>query len=164
MLQVGHSVPPFALPDADMETFDLASLRGRQHVVIFFYPKDDTPYCTLEASDFSDHEDEFSRLGCVVIGVSRDDCLSHADFRDKHGLSVRLLADVEGEVCRKFGVCQYREKDGVKKLCVVRSTFVIDKHGVVRHTFYDVNPRGHAAEVYQLVKEMANSCKSRKTP
>jgi peroxiredoxin Q/BCP len=164
MLQAGQAAPSFALPDADMETFDFASLRGDRHAVIFFYPKDDTPYCTLEATDFSDHEDEFDRLGCAVIGVSRDDCLSHAEFRDKHGLSVRLLADVDGDVCRKFGVTQYREKDGVKKLCLVRSTFVIDKHGVVRHALYDVNPKGHAAEVFQLVKEMHNSCKSRKTP
>ena len=164
MLQAGQSAPPFVLPDADMEAFDFASLRGHSHAVLFFYPKDDTPYCTLEATDFSDHEDEFARLGCVVIGVSRDDCLSHAEFRDKHGLSVRLLADVEGDVCRKFGVCQYREKDGIKKLCLVRSTFVIDKEGVVRHALYDVSPRGHAAEVFQLVKELSNSCKSRKTP
>ena len=164
MLQPGQPAPPFALPDADMEAFDFASLRGRQHAVLFFYPKDDTPFCTLEASDFSDHEDDFSRLGCVVIGVSRDDCLNHAEFRDKHGLSVRLLADVDGEVCQKFGVCQYREKDGVKKLCLVRSTFVIDMHGIVRHALYDVSPRGHAAEVYQLVKELSSSWKSRKTP
>lgn len=164
MLSIGKPAPDFALPDADMETFDFGSLRGHQHAVLFFYPKDGTPFCTIEASDFSDHEEEFSRLGCVVLGVSRDDCLNHAEFRDKHGLSVRLLADVEGEVCRKYGVCQYREKEGVKKLCIVRSTFVIDRQGIVRHALYDVNPKGHAAEVYQLVKELAKSCKSPRTP
>ncbi len=164
MLKVGQVAPHFSLPDADMETFDFASLIGRQHAVLFFYPRDGTPFCTLEASDFSDHEDEFLRLGCVILGVSRDDCLNHADFRDRHGLSVRLLSDVEGEVSRQYGVCQYREKDGVKKLCVVRSTFIIDKNGIVRHALYDVPAKGHAAEVFQLVKQLAKSCKSPKTP
>ncbi len=163
MLQVGQPAPAFALPDADMETFDLGALNGKKHAVIFFYPKDGTPLCTVEACDFSDHEEEFGRLGCVLIGISRDDCLTHAEFRDNNGLSVRLLADVDGEVSRKYGVLQYREKDGAKKLCVVRSTFVVDREGRVRHALYDVNPRGHAAEVFQLVKELANSCKSQKT-
>ena len=133
MLLAGQSAPAFTLPDADMETFALKSLHGKQHAVLFFYPRDDTPFCTLEAIDFSDHEDEFARHGCAIFGVSRDDCLRHAEFRDKHGLSVRLLADMGGEVSRKYGVCQMREKDGVKKLCIVRSTFVIDSKGVVRH-------------------------------
>jgi peroxiredoxin Q/BCP len=159
MLHVGQTAPGFILPDADMESFDFNSLRGRSHAVLFFYPRDGTPFCTLEASDFSDHENDFTRLGCVVIGISRDDCLNHAEFRDKHGLSVRLLADVEGEVCRKYGVSQFRDKDGAKKLCDIRSTFVIDKDGVVRHAFYDVNPRGHVADIFKLVKELARSCR-----
>jgi thioredoxin-dependent peroxiredoxin len=155
MLQAGQPAPQFSLPDADMETFDLASLHGKQHAVLFFYPKDGTPYCTLEAIDFSDHESEFNRLGCAVIGISRDDCLAHADFRDKHGLSIRLLSDVESEVCRKYGVMHFREHDGHKKLCLIRSTFIIDKHGITQHAFYDVTPKGHAAEVFQLVKQLA---------
>jgi peroxiredoxin Q/BCP len=159
MLLAGQSAPAFSLPDADMETFALKSLRGKQHAVLFFYPRDDTPFCTLEAIDFSDHEEEFTRHGCAILGVSRDDCLRHAEFRDKHGLSVRLLADMEGEVSRKYGVCQMREKDGVRKLCIVRSTFVIDSQGVVRHALYDIKPRGHVAEVLQLVKQMEQPCK-----
>lgn len=159
MLQAGQSAPEFSLPDADMETFALKSLRGKQHAVLFFYPRDDSPYCTLEAIDFSDREDEFTRMGCTILGVSRDDCLSHAEFRDKHGLSVRLLADMEGEVSRKYGVSQMREKEGARKLCIVPSTFVIDSHGVVRHALYDIKPRGHVAEVLQLVKQLETPCK-----
>ncbi|OIR02548.1 putative peroxiredoxin bcp [mine drainage metagenome] len=159
MLLAGQSAPAFSLPDADMETFALRSLRGKQHAVLFFYPRDDTPFCTLEAIDFSDHEEEFTRVGCTVLGVSRDDCLRHAEFRDKHGLSVRLLADMEGEVSRKYGVCQMKEKDGVRKLCVVPSTFVIDCQGVVRHALYDIKPRGHVAEILQLVKQLEQPCK-----
>jgi peroxiredoxin Q/BCP len=169
MLQAGQSAPVFSLPDADMETFDLSALRGKQSVVLFFYPKDGTPFCTQEIVGFSDHEEDFSRLGCSVIGVSRDDCLSHAEFRDKIGASIRLLSDVEGDVCRQYGVCQYREKDGQRKLALVRSTFVIDKQGIIRHALYDVSPKSHAAEVFQLVRQMTNHggngpCKSRRTP
>lgn len=166
MLQAGQPAPVFSAPDADMESFELATLRGKHHAVLFFYPKDGTPYCTQEAIDFSDHEEEFKSLGCVILGVSRDDCLSHAEFRDKNGLSVRLLSDVEGEICRKYGVCQYREKDGHRKLVVTRSTFIVDKDGIIQHALYDVNPKGHAAEVFQLVKQLNGHapCKSRKTP
>ncbi|MEW6292559.1 MAG: peroxiredoxin [Pseudomonadota bacterium] len=156
MLQPGQAAPLFTLPDADMELFDSASLLGKQHVVLFFYPKDGTPYCTLEAIDFSDHESEFNRQGCAVIGVSRDDCLAHADFRDKHGLSIRLLSDEDGEVCRKFGVMHFREHDGHKKLCLIRSTFIIDKQGIVRHALYDIPAKGHAAGVFQLVKQLGH--------
>jgi peroxiredoxin Q/BCP len=156
MLHEGQPAPHFSLPDADMEMFDSASLLGIQHVVLFFYPKDDTPYCTLEAIDFSDHESEFNRHGCAVIGISRDDCLVHAEFRDKHGLSVRLLSDEDAEVCHKFGVMHYREHEGHKKLFLTRSTFVIDKQGIIRHIVSDVKPKGHAAEIFQLVKQLGN--------
>ena len=153
-LQAGQAAPLFSLPDADMETVDLAQFRGKKNVVLYFYPKDGTPSCTLLATDFSDHEDEFSRQDCVVLGVSPDDCLRHADFRDRHGVSIRLLADTESEVCRKYGVLQEKEADGSRKSCITRSTFIIDKGGTVKHVFYGVNPRGHAAEVLGLVKSL----------
>lgn len=163
MLQVGQLAPEFSLPDADMELFDFASLRGKYHAVLFFYPKDGTPYCTQEAIEFSDHEEEFLRAGAVILGVSRDDCLAHADFADKHGISVRLLSDMDGKVGHQYGVYHYREHEGHKRLHVVRSTFVIDKQGIVRHAFYDVSPKGHAAEIFQIVKGLNHSCKSAKT-
>ena len=154
MLQTGQTAPVFTLPDADMESFDFASLRGKKSAVLYFYPKDDTPGCTIEAIEFSDHESDFERCGCVVLGVSRDDSIRHAEFRDKHGLSVLLLADTEGEVCKRYGVWQMREKEGMKKMGIVRSTFIIDKKGVVRHAFYGVIPKGHAAEVLELVRKL----------
>ncbi|TAH45302.1 MAG: peroxiredoxin [Betaproteobacteria bacterium] len=154
MLQSGDLAPSFSLPDADMEIFDLASALGKQHVVLYFYPRDNTPGCTLQAADFSDHEDEFARQGCIVVGVSPDDCITHAEFRDQQGLSVRLLSDAETEVCRLYGVWQAKEVDGVKKMCVRRSTFIIDKQGTIRHALYDVTPRGHAATVFELVKKL----------
>lgn len=154
MLQSGDLAPLFALPDADMEIFDLASLRGKQHVVVYFYPRDNTPGCTLQAADFSDREGDFAAHDCAVIGISPDDCLTHADFRDEHGLSVRLLSDHETEVCQLYDVWRARQVDGLCRMGVLRSTFVIDKDGVVRHALYDVSPRGHAAAVLDLVKQL----------
>ena len=154
VLRAGEPAPLFSLPDADMESVDLAGFRGKKNVVLYFYPKDGTPGCTLEATDFSDHEEEFSRHDYVVIGVSRDDCLRHADFRDQNGVSIRLLADTEAEVCRKYGVVYEKEANGARKSCITRSTFIIDKGGTVRHAFYGVNPRGHAAEVLSLIKTL----------
>lgn len=154
MLEAGQEAPGFDLPNADMELVKLAGYKGKKNLVLYFYPKDDTPGCTLQAVELSDLEEEFGRLDTVVIGVSRDDCLSHGSFRDKHGITVQLLADTEGEVCGKYGVLQEREVDGRKKTGVVRSTFIIDKKGIVRHALYNVNPRGHAVEVLNLVKSL----------
>jgi peroxiredoxin Q/BCP len=154
MLKVGDAAPMFVLPDADMDTVDLADYRGRNHVVLFFYPRDGTPNCTQEATDFSDHEDEFSRLDCLVFGISRDDCISHAMFRDKHGISIRLLSDADGHVCKQYGVWQLKEVDGVKRHGIVRSTFVIDKQGVLRFVCYGSNARGHALEILRVAKEL----------
>jgi len=151
MLQPGLPAPGFELPDADMNVVSMENFRDR-NVVLFFYPRDDTPGCTMEAIDFSDREDEFLRLNTVVLGVSMDDCTSHGMFRDKHGLSVLLLSDVDGEVCSCYGVLHEKEYDGHKKTCIQRSTFIIDRHGVVKHAMYGVSPRGHAAEVLSLIK------------
>ena len=153
MLQPGSHAPDFTLPDTDMELFKLSKLRG-QAVVLYFYPKDDTPGCTIQAIEFSDLDEEFAKCNAVVIGISRDDCMSHADFRDKHGLSITLLSDVDARVCEKYGVWQEKEKDGVKKMGIVRSTFVIDREGNLRHLHYGVSPKGHAAEILNLIKEL----------
>ena len=154
MLEPGQAAPAFELPDADMQTVDLSAFKGKKNVVLYFYPKDGTPGCTLVTTDFSDHEDQFVKHDCVVLGVSRDDCLTHADFRDRNGVTIGLLSDTESDVCRMYGVIQNKETDGVRRECLVRSTFVIDKKGVIRHVEYGVNPRGHAAEVFDLVKRL----------
>lgn len=154
MLKEGQVAPLFILPDADMESVDLSAFRGQSNVILFFYPKDGTPSCTIEATDFSDHEDEFLSRSCVVIGISRDDCLKHAEFRDNNGISVRLLSDVDGAVCKKYGVWQAKEVDGAKRFGIARSTFVIDKQGVLRFVMYGANAKGHALDVLRVVKEL----------
>src|SRR5687767_2662691 len=121
MLQPGQPAPPFDLPDADMNLVSLGKFKNHHNVVLYFYPKDDTPGCTIEAIDFTDLEDEFTHLKTVVLGVSMDDCLSHGAFRDKHGLCVQLLADVDGDVSRQYGVLQEKEIDGRRRTGIVRS-------------------------------------------
>ena len=154
LLQVGMEAPQFELPDADMEMFSLASLRGQKNIVLYFYPKDDTPGCTVEANEFSKRDDDFKNFDTQVIGVSRDECLSHAAFRDKYGLSVLLLSDTESKVCKKYGVLYDKEVDGHKKVSIKRSTFVIDKLGKLRHALYGVQAHGHADEILNLVREV----------
>lgn len=153
-LHAGQPAPLFSLPDADMESVDLSRFRGKKNVVLYFYPRDGTPGCTLQATDFTDHEDDFAREDCVVIGVSPDDCLSHAEFRDANGVSIRLLADPEGEVSQKYGVWLHQPHNGHSRAAILRSTFIIDKKGRVRHALYNVNPKGHAREVLELVKAL----------
>lgn len=161
MLQVGQKAPSFTLPDSNMEMMDLASFRGKQNVVLFFYPKDGTPACTLQAIGFSDREDEFSRLDTVVFGISRDDVLSHEAFREEHGLSIQLLADTESEVCRLYHVLQEKVVDGHARNCLLRSTFVIDKQGVLRYILQDVNPRVHVEEVLEACRHLPRETAAR---
>lgn len=153
MLKAGDRAPDFSNPDADMNIVELSQFRGKT-LVLYFYMRDDTPGCTTEAIEFSELENDFAKLGAVVLGVSRDDCIKHGEFRDKHGISVPLLADKDQTTCQAYGVLQDKEVDGVIRKSMLRSTFVIDKQGVIRHALYGVSSRGHAAEVLQLVKEL----------
>lgn len=153
MLKAGDRAPDFSNPDADMNVIELSQFRG-ENLVLYFYVRDDTPGCTAEAIEFSELENEFAKLDVSVLGVSRDDCIKHGEFRDKHGISVRLLADKDQATCEAYGVLQDKEVDGVMRRSAVRSTFIIDKQGVIRHALYGVSSRGHAAEVLQLVKEL----------
>ena len=155
MLKTGQAAPAFELPDADMNVVTLESFRSH-NIVLYFYPRDDTPGCTLEAIAFSELDDAFAKLKTVILGVSMDDCMSHEAFRDKHGLSVQLLADMEGDVCGRYGVLQEKEYEGRKKICIQRSTFIIDRKGMVKHAMYGVSPRGHAEAVLDLVKALKN--------
>ena len=154
MLKLGQTAPEFSLPDADMKMVNSKDFHGKNNIVLYFYPKDDTTGCTIEAVELSDLMDEFDKLDTLVFGISRDNCVSHASFRDKHGLTVQLLADPEGEVCKSYAVWQEKEKNGEKRMGILRSTFVIDKQGILRQAMYDVKPKGHAVQVLDLVKEV----------
>ncbi len=151
MLKPGDKAPDFSAPDSDMRVVNLQDFLGKNNLVLYFYPKDDTPGCTIEALEFTDLSDEFLDKDTVVIGVSRDNCISHGDFRDKHGISVSLLADQEGELCEAYGVWQEREAHGERRMAIVRSTFLIDKQGVIQQALYDVKPKGHAQAMLDLI-------------
>jgi peroxiredoxin len=153
MISPGDQAPAFELPTADLEMLTSEDLAGKSYVM-YFYPKDDTPGCIMEAQEFSDLSDEFAGVNCEIIGVSKDNCVSHATFRDKYGLTVQLIADVEGQVCDAYGVWQEKEAHGEKRMGIVRSTFVIDDKGLVRHAIYNVKPKGHAEAVLELVKAL----------
>jgi len=152
MLQPGDQAPEFYLPDADMERVHSADLFARRHTVLCFYPKDDTPGCTMAALEFTDLHAEFEAAGAEVVGISRDNCVSHGAFRDKYGLTLRLLADTEGEACAAYGVLREKEINGVKREGILRSTFIVAQGGIIQHALYDVKPRGHARQVLEWVR------------
>ncbi|MDX2505364.1 MAG: peroxiredoxin [Gammaproteobacteria bacterium] len=154
MLKVQQAAPDFSTVNQNNETINLADFKGKKNVVLYFYPKDDTPGCTIEANQFTDLAEKFSRLDTVVIGVSKDDCNSHQAFIDKFNLKVVLLADTSGDLCERYNTWQEKEKNGVKKMGIVRSTFIIDKQGQLVDVEYGVSADGHANAVLEKIKEL----------
>lgn len=154
MLQAQQPAPLFSSKNQHNDTVNLADFKGKKNVVLYFYPKDDTPGCTIEANDFTRLASEFAKLDTVVIGVSKDSCSSHTDFIKKYDLKVDLLADTEGELCESYGVWREREKNGVKSMAVLRSTFIIDKQGNLADVIYGVNHEGHAQEILEKIKAL----------
>jgi peroxiredoxin len=154
MIEKNQQAPLFRSINQNNQLVILSDFAGKKNVVLYFYPKDDTPGCTIEANDFTKLAEEFSKYDTVVIGVSKDSCESHVDFINKYGLKVELLADTDGELCESYGVWREREKNGVKSMAVLRSTFIIDKKGALADVAYGVNHEGHAQEVLEKVKSL----------
>lgn len=145
-LAPGDPAPPFSLPADDGRTVSLADFRGKK-VVLYFYPKDDTPGCTTEACGFRDSWAEVVRAGAVVLGVSPDGVSSHARFRKKHALPFPLLADPDHRVAEAYGAWGEKTLYGRKHQGVLRTTFIIDEGGRIARVFERVQPAGHAADV-----------------
>ena len=152
MLEKQQYAPMFRSRNQNNQLVSLTDYAGEKNIVLYFYPKDDTPGCTIEANDFTRLAEEFGKYDTVVIGVSKDSCESHVDFINKYGLKVDLLADTTGELCESYGVWREREKNGVKSMAILRSTFIIDKQGRLVDVAYGVNHEGHAQEVLEKVK------------
>jgi thioredoxin-dependent peroxiredoxin len=146
MLEKGQPAPDFELASDSGETVRLSDLRGHS-VVLYFYPKDDTPGCTAQACDLRDVYGDFRERGAVVLGVSPDDVASHARFKEKHSLPFSLLADPEHLIAEDYGVWVERNRYGRKSMGIKRSTFVIDADGNVEAALYGVKPEGHADRV-----------------
>lgn len=154
MLEKNQAAPGFSTANQNNETINLSDYNGSKNVVLYFYPKDDTSGCTIEANQFTELATEFAELDTVVLGVSKDSCESHQSFIDKFGLKVDLLADTSGELCDAYGVWQEKEKNGVKKMGIVRSTFVINKQGILVDVIYGVTADGHAQAMLDKIHQL----------
>lgn len=154
MLEKNQTAPAFSSPNQKDEMINLSDFKGNKNVVLYFYPKDDTPGCTIEANQFTELANEFAKVDTVILGVSKDSCESHQVFINKFGLSMDLLADTKGELCDAYGVWQEKEKNGVKKMGIVRSTFLINKEGVLEYVVYGVTAEGHAQEMLDKVSRL----------
>ncbi len=149
----GDIAPDFTLPADDGREITLSALRPAP-VVLYFYPKDNTPGCTTEAVEFSALLAQFRALGAEVFGISKDTIESHRKFREKHGLSVPLLSDAEGHTCEDYGVWGEKKMYGRTFEGITRSTFLIDGEGKLARAWRKVRPKGHAAEVLEAVRAL----------
>jgi peroxiredoxin Q/BCP len=150
MIEVGKKAPAFTLRDQDGKPVKLSDFRGRK-VVLYFYPKDDTPGCTTQACDVRDRIGDFDARGAVVLGVSPDSPASHTKFREKYGLNFTLLADEDHAVAEKYGVWQEKSMYGRKYWGVARTTYVIDAEGRVEQVLEKVKPAKHTDQVLALI-------------
>lgn len=154
MLKIGDTAPDFTLPDSFGSKVHLADFQGKKNVVLYFYPKDDTPGCTLEAQGFSDQQAAYEALETVVIGVSRDTVSSHKKFCQKYGLRLMLLADKNREVIENYGAWQYKKMFGREFKGTIRITFLIDKNGIIRQIWPNVTVEGHEKEVLGAIQRL----------
>lgn len=153
MLEVGKKAPAFSLPAASGKKVALKDFAGKR-VVLYFYPKDNTPGCTTEALAFRDASAKLKKAGAVVLGVSKDSIESHCKFIDKHGLNFDLLSDPEGTVIERYGAWGEKNMYGKKMMGIIRTTVVIDEQGVVRKIFPKVRVNGHVDQVLEALAEL----------
>ncbi|MFM2280275.1 MAG: thioredoxin-dependent thiol peroxidase [Pseudomonadota bacterium] len=152
-LAIGDTAPNFTLPGNGGSNVSLSAYAGRK-VVLYFYPKDDTPGCTLEAQEFSAHADAFAKAGAVVIGMSPDTARKHDNFCKKHSLNIILASDTTSQILSAYGVWVEKSMYGRKYMGVERSTVLIDEAGRIAAIWRKVKPEGHAAEVLEAVKAL----------
>ncbi|MGH8557345.1 MAG: peroxiredoxin [Methylococcales bacterium] len=152
-ISVGNPVPDFEAASTGGKTVKLSDLRGK-NVVLYFYPKDQTPGCTQESCDFRDHLAEFEALATVIWGVSRDSLKSHNNFKGKHCLPFELLADTEESLCKLFDVIRMKNMYGKEMLGLERSTFLIDRDGNLAWEWRKVSVNNHVAAVLKKVREI----------
>ena len=152
-IETGKIAPSFNLPCSGGFDIDLSDLRGK-NVVLYFYPKDNTPGCTIEAQDFSKNTDQFNKLDTVILGVSKDSIKSHCSFVEKYDLNFYLISDENKELCSKYGVLKEKSMFGKKYQGIERSTFVIDKKGNIVKIYSNVKVKNHVDNVMSFIKEL----------
>ena len=153
MLKEGKNAPDFKLLANNRQSFALKDLKGK-NVVLYFYPKDDTPGCTVQACGFRDSFKDIEKLGAVVLGISPDSVKSHEKFINKFSLPFPLLADEEKQMCKNYGVWVEKSMYGKKYMGVARTTFIINKEGKIAKIFEKVKPEGHNQEVIETLKTL----------
>jgi len=154
--QIGQEAPPFTLPSSNGETVSLADFKGKT-VVLYFYPKDMTPGCTTQACDFRDRIDDFSGLNTVILGVSPDPVDRHKKFIDKYELPFQLLADEDHQVAEDYGVWKLKKNFGKEYMGIERSTFVIDKDGILVKEWRKVRVKDHVEGALTYIKDELES-------
>jgi thioredoxin-dependent peroxiredoxin len=152
MVKEGEQAIDFTLAASNGEKVSLSDYKGK-NVVLYFYPKDETPGCTTEACDFRDHFRELTDLNTVILGVSRDSISSHEKFSDHHQLPFLLLSDSDAEVCKQYGILQEKTSFGKKAIGMERSTFIIDANGKVRKVYRQVKVKDHVDKVRQFIEK-----------
>jgi peroxiredoxin Q/BCP len=152
-LDAGAAAPAFTLPDQDGNEVSLADFAGRR-IVLYFYPKDDTPGCTKEACQFNDNLTAFAAADATILGVSADKAAKHQAFREKYGLSFPLLTDADHAVGEAYGAWGEKTMYGKKVVGVIRSTFLIDTDGTIARAWYNVKADGHAAKVLEELQAL----------
>jgi peroxiredoxin Q/BCP len=148
-----HIVNDFSLPCTGGATFQLSKVKEK-FLVLYFYPKDNTPGCTNESIQFRDLYQEFRKLGCGIYGISRDSLKSHENFKAKHGFPFDLLADTEEKACAQFGVIKMKNMYGRQVRGIERSTFVLDREHVIRREWRGIKVPGHVQEIFDFVKTL----------
>lgn len=151
-LQIGDMAPNFIMEIDSGDEIKLSNLLGK-NVVLYFYPKDNTPGCTLEGRDFSAAKEEFEKLNTVVIGISKDDVKSHCSFRDRFNLTINLAYDKDGKTAESYGVLSEKSMFGKKYMGINRATFLVNKEGKIAYIWKDVSVFGHAKEVLEEIKK-----------
>jgi peroxiredoxin Q/BCP len=152
-VSIGKKVPQFSLPATGDQTIKLSVLKGK-NVVIYFYPKDSTPGCTLEGQDFRDNIRKFSSRNTRILGVSRDSLSSHQKFKEKQNFNFDLISDEDEKLCTLFDVIKEKNMYGKKHMGIERSTFLIDEKGILRNEWRKVRVKGHVEEVLEAVKNL----------
>ena len=152
--QVGQTAPDFTLPESGWNQVTLSDFRGKKNVVLYFYPKDDTPGCTKEACSFRDNMAMLNMDDAVVLGISGDSLKSHKKFKEKYELPFTLLSDEDGQACRLYGCLKEKTIFGKTSIGIERSTFLIDKKGIIREIWRKVKVDGHSEEILEKLRQI----------
>ncbi|XVN43200.1 MAG: thioredoxin-dependent thiol peroxidase [Candidatus Rickettsia vulgarisii] len=152
-LKVGDKAPDFVMPTVGNSKISLSDLKGK-FVILYFYPKDDTPGCTAEAGSFNRMKPEFQKLNAIIVGVSKDDIDSHDKFKQKYCLEFDLASDSKSDTCEKYGVWGEKSMFGKKYMGIERTTFLIDKEGKIAHIWEKVQVKGHAEDVLKQIQKL----------